>query len=73
MFPLSPEPRSLEMLRQNRSSIVYVINITGYCLAFFAVGLRFMTRKLTKARLWWDDYLVAVSLVSMDLTRVARV
>ena len=50
-------------LLDTRTTSVYATNIVFVVLAIAAVVLRFYSRKLARARLGWDDWFVAASLV----------
>lgn len=47
----------------NKSEAFYVSATISYVLAVVAVALRFWSRKLMKARIWVDDWVVALALV----------
>ena len=63
---MASSPPSPETLQQNQSRRVYAVTITGYCVAILAVVLRLVARKVTKARFWWDDFLIAMALVKFN-------
>ena len=48
----------------NRGRIVLGISIFVSFLAITAVALRFLSRKLSKAQYWWDDWMILGALVS---------
>ena len=52
-----------DFLQQSRVPMIYAVTVTGYCVALLAVALRLFTRRLTKTRIWWDDFLIVASLV----------
>lgn len=39
------------------------VNIATFCLAVFAILLRFTARRLTRAAFWWDDWLMLPAIV----------
>ena len=49
--------------REDRTTELRVIYITLIPLSVIAVLLRFLSRRLAKTRLWWDDWLAVVALV----------
>lgn len=52
-------------LSDNRQPELYAAYISTYSLAVIAVCLRLVSRNyLTKAGLWWDDFIICLSLVS---------
>jgi hypothetical protein len=53
----------LDYIQANQGPKVDVICIIAFTLAAVAVVLRFLTRILTKASLWWDDWAVLIALV----------
>lgn len=53
-----------EYLDANQGPKVDAITIFAFTLAVVGVSLRFLARGLTKASLWWDDWLVLAALVS---------
>lgn len=56
-----------EYLDANQGPKVDAITIFTFTLAVVGVSLRFLARVLTKASLWWDDWLVLAALVSYIL------
>lgn len=60
-FDLSQLPK--EYLDANQGPKVNAITIFAFTLAVVGVLLRFLARVLTKASLWWDDWLVLAALV----------
>ena len=48
----------------NKGPIVLGIFILVTFLAITAVALRFLSRKLSKAQYWWDDWMILAALVS---------
>ncbi|KAL9630232.1 MAG: hypothetical protein Q9164_006526, partial [Protoblastenia rupestris] len=49
--------------REDRTTELRVIYITLIPLSVIAVLLRFLSRRLAKTRLWWDDWLAVVALI----------
>ena len=56
----------------NRSGQVYATNVVCALAAYLAILLRLFARSMTKARYGLDDWLVVVSLVSMDVYLTVR-
>lgn len=54
-----------ELVRQqeDRTPEVRAILVILLPMTIIAVALRFLSRRLAKARIWWDDWLVLLSLV----------
>ena len=50
-------------LKENRSSLALAVNVAMLVLAFLAVGLRLVSRKLSVLNYWWDDLFSVLSLV----------
>ena len=61
-------PMPLPDLKQDRSSLALAINISMLVLAFLAVGLRLISRRLSVLNYWWDDLLAIISLVRIIAT-----
>ena len=63
--PLGLTPAQ-ELVRksQDRTDEVRAIFITLIPLSIVAVILRLISRRVARIRLWWDDYLTVVALVS---------
>jgi hypothetical protein len=55
----------LDYLNANQGPKVDAIAITAFVLAVVGVFLRFLSRFLTKADLWWDDWTVLLALVRL--------
>ena len=53
----------LDYVQANQGPKVDIIAITAFSLAAVAVVLRFLVRIMTKASLWWDDWVVLMALV----------
>ena len=53
----------LDYVQANQGPKVDIIAITAFSLAAVAVVLRFLVRTMTKASLWWDDWVVLTALV----------
>ena len=47
----------------NKGSLVLGVSILVSVLAITAVALRFLSRKLSKAHYWWDDWMIVAALV----------
>ena len=43
------------------------VNIATLILAIFAVALRFISRRVSNAKFWWDDWLTLPALVCVSL------
>ena len=54
---------STEVYQQSRAANVYGGTISLVALATFAVALRLFVRSTTKAKFWWDDYILVLALV----------
>ena len=50
---------------ENRSTLIKGSIIATWAFAVIAVGLRFIARRLSKARFWYDDWLVLPATVSI--------
>ena len=50
-------------LYANRQPLVIGVNIFLTIAAISAVGLRFLSRKLSRSFIWWDDWLIVAALV----------
>ena len=48
------------------------VNIATFCLAVIAIILRFIARRLTRAVLWWDDWLMLPAIVSCKASFVTQ-
>lgn len=53
---------------QSRTSEVYGGTIPLIVLATILVIIRLIARNISVAKLWWDDYVIVVALVSNDRT-----
>lgn len=49
----------------NQGPKLDAITIFAFTLAVVGVSMRFLARVVTKASLWWDDWLVLAALVSL--------
>ena len=56
-------PMPMPDLTEDRSSLALGVNIFMLILAFLAVGLRLVSRKLSVLPYWWDDLFAVLSLV----------
>ena len=52
-------------LHANKGPVVLVVSILMVILAVAAVALRFLSRKLSKAIFWWDDWIILAALVRL--------
>ncbi|PYH90482.1 hypothetical protein BO71DRAFT_433807 [Aspergillus ellipticus CBS 707.79] len=58
-----PRPPAGINLQDNQQPEITAAIFTTWTLAVIAVGLRFAARLLSKASLWWDDWLILPSLI----------
>lgn len=63
MATLPPPPAGLDIY-ESKVPDMYGAMISTYILAFAAVGLRFYARRLCRQPLWWDDWLIVLSLIA---------
>lgn len=59
---LPPPPPGLD-LSETQQPRILAINITFLSLALTTVILRFLSRRISKAMIWWDDLLVGIAMV----------
>ena len=59
---------STEAYDQSRIPNVYGGTIPLVIVATFAVALRLFVRSTTKAKFWWDDWILALALVRIGST-----
>ena len=59
-------PGQIQIPEGNQTLKLYVVNIVFDVLAAAAVGLRFICRKMSRASLWWDDWLILPACVSVS-------
>lgn len=59
----------MEKFHQSRVPDVLGATISLTLLASVAVGARFLARKLSAARIWWDDYILLVALVGCSVLK----
>ena len=52
----------------NENALIKGSIIATWALAVIAVGLRFVARRLSKARFWYDDWLILPATVSIPHT-----
>ena len=66
--PLSPAEIQYEVanIHDNRAPDLVVSTTVCLSLACVAVSLRLIARRLSKAKVWFDDYMIIVALVSTD-------
>ena len=50
-------------LEDNRNALIIGIYTTLLILAVVSVVLRLASRRISRAKLWWDDYCILVALV----------
>ena len=60
--PIPTIPTSLNPSADSQQPQIYGASFTVYLIAILSTALRFHARRITKARLWWDDWLIAASL-----------
>lgn len=53
---------------QTRTPVLYGGTISLQVLSTLIVALRFLARRVSKAGLWWDDWLIVPALVGVLLT-----
>lgn len=66
MSSIAPIPPTVTNYRREVPHLVaqfYAVGIVTYVFAVVAVLLRFWARRLMKAQIWVDDWIVAVALV----------
>lgn len=56
---------SLAELAADRGSQITISYVITFALASILLLLRIYCRRLTKQRLWWDDYLIIVAYVNI--------
>ena len=61
--PPPPPPPAVNLSENEQGEIIGAI-VATWALAVIAVGLRYMSRRLAKARLWLDDFLIIPPLVN---------
>lgn len=59
----------LILLTETTRSSALVVWIVG----LMAIGLRFLSRKISSSGIWWDDWLVLLVLVSLRILRATSV
>ena len=62
---LSYPPTSPTDLSASKGPQILAAVATTYVLATIAVILRFVSRRISKAQLWWDDWLIIIALVNV--------
>ena len=55
-----------EDIYASRSRAVVGASVALMVLSTSSVGLRLLSRRMSMASLWWDDYIVCVALVCLD-------
>ena len=58
----SPPPSDVNLADSRQSQISGAI-VSTWALALIAVALRFISRRVAKSGLWWDDWLILPPLV----------
>lgn len=53
-----------EHINDSKVGDIIAVNVTGLCIAIFAVFLRFLSRRLVRTEIKADDFMVVVALVS---------
>ena len=48
------------------------VNIATYILALIAINLRFVSRRLSRAPFWWDDWLMIPAIVSYRIATLSK-
>lgn len=61
---------SKEYLEEERTPKLLVIAISFYVLSFLLVILRLASRRIVKAKLWWDDVLIIFALIVLSVPLV---
>lgn len=64
---ISPQAIAEQKVHMNddRRKDVVIAAVVCLAVAMIAVVLRFLSRRLAKARILWDDYMIIVGLVSI--------
>lgn len=62
--PISHEPRGLDSNPNRGPSFIYLCS-TMMLLSTVAVGLRFLSRRLSKAQVAWSDWTILIALVNL--------
>ena len=57
-------------LERGNGTATYAVGGLIVGLAIISVVLRFYTRAITKAELWWDDWLILASVLATVLTAI---
>lgn len=68
---LPPPPPGLD-LTETQVPRILGVNISTFVIAIVAVALRFVCRRMNRAPLWWDDWLMIPSLVMANLILVLK-
>lgn len=58
-----PPPPGLD-LSETRQPLVLGISISVWLLAMLSIALRVVSRRIKGASLWWDDWIILVSIVN---------
>jgi len=51
----------------DKGGVVLGISILMTILAIMAVALRFLSRKLSRAGFWWDDWVIVMALARFSI------
>ena len=54
-------------LQESQQPMMIGVLTTFFILPVIAVGLRLLARRLTRMSLWWDDWLILVATVRVQL------
>ena len=57
-----------EHIGDNKTPTIVGVYVLGYVLAVTAVGVRFMSRKISKLPYWADDWIILTALVRLTLS-----
>lgn len=57
----------MEVNQQSRETALFGGTISLVALATIAVALRMYARSITKARYWWDDWVLILALVNIQI------
>ena len=60
-------------ITDNRSGSIIAAGVTCYTIGIIAVALRFLSRRISKIRYEWDDWLVCAGLVRLPLPSIRHI
>lgn len=63
----SQENMAVEDDHADKGGVVLGISILMTILAIMAVALRFLSRKLSRAGFWWDDWVIVMALARFSI------